>query len=96
MEYGESPQKIGMVGCKTSRGEVKLTISAFSFPQFTQIHSRIFLTFPRNPFGEFERQLNALFLRGYTTHLDEKLVLPIQYGQNDPDTLTSLHRTSGT
>jgi hypothetical protein len=46
---GESPQKIGMVGCETSRGKIRLTMSALSFPQFTQIHSRIFFTFIRKP-----------------------------------------------
>lgn len=46
---GESPQKIGMVGCETSRGKIRLTMSAFSFPQFTQIHSRIFFTLMMKP-----------------------------------------------
>ena len=51
MAYGESPQKIGLWGCETSRGmETQLTMSALSFPQLTQILSRIFFTFTIKPF----------------------------------------------
>ncbi|KAF8223136.1 hypothetical protein L208DRAFT_559920 [Tricholoma matsutake] len=52
MAYGESPQKIGLWGCETSRGkETRLTMSALSFPQLTHILSRIFFTFTMKPFG---------------------------------------------
>ena len=44
-----APRKLG-VGCETSRGkETPLTVSAFSLPQFTHIHSKIFLTFTMKP-----------------------------------------------
>jgi hypothetical protein len=50
MAYGESPQKIGLWGCETSRGkETRLTMSALSFPQLTHILSRIFFTFTMKP-----------------------------------------------
>lgn len=90
---GESPQKIGMVGCETSRGKIRLTISAFNFPQFTHIHSRIFFTFtikPRAGFGkragEYEKE----------THQDERRASPTLYDQNVQGTQTSPHHTSGT
>lgn len=53
-ECGESPQKMGWWGNETSRGKKKtrLTMSAFSFPQFTQILSKIFFTLTMKPSGE--------------------------------------------
>lgn len=59
MVLGESPQKIGVVGCETSNGlKISLTVSAFSFPQFTQIHSSIFLTFTKKPLQRFKLMPN--------------------------------------
>ena len=46
---GESPQKIGWWGAKRVEEMRRLTMSAFSLPQFTQMHSKIFLTFTMKP-----------------------------------------------
>ena len=46
---GRAPRKLGWWGCKRTRGEQALTMSAFSFPQFTQMHSRIFFTLTMKP-----------------------------------------------
>jgi hypothetical protein len=46
---GKSPQKIWVVGSETRRRRKRLTSSAFNLPQFTQIHSKIFLTFTMKP-----------------------------------------------
>lgn len=66
MDCGESPQKIWSVGCETSRGirETALTVSAFSLPQFTQMHSSIFLTFTRKP----TELLLIMILKNNTSH----------------------------
>lgn len=46
-----APRKFGVVGCETSsrNQETPLTVSALSLPQFTQMHSKIFLTFTKKP-----------------------------------------------
>ncbi len=50
LHHGESPQKIGWWGAKrVYEKEAKLTVSAFSLPQFTQMHSNIFFTFTMKP-----------------------------------------------
>jgi hypothetical protein len=47
---GECPQKIGWWGAKrVEERRTQLTMSAFNLPQFTHIHSRIFLTFTMKP-----------------------------------------------
>ena len=47
---GECPQKIGWWGAKrVEERETRLTMSAFSLPQLTQMHSNIFLTFMMKP-----------------------------------------------
>jgi hypothetical protein len=55
-KLARAPRKLGWWGNETSRGKrMRLTISAFSFPQFTQIHSKIFFTLIMNPESEDER-----------------------------------------
>jgi hypothetical protein len=51
--WREPPENWGGGGAKRveERGERKLTMSAFSFPQFTHIHSNIFFTLIMKPFG---------------------------------------------
>ena len=46
---GRAPRKLGWWGAKREKIARKLTSSALSLPQFTQIHSKIFLTFTKNP-----------------------------------------------
>ena len=49
--WREPPENWESGGAKRAgKKETQLTISAFNFPQFTQIHSRIFFTFTKNPF----------------------------------------------
>ncbi len=50
--FGESPQKIGWWGAKrVEERETRLTMSAFSLPQLTHMHSSIFFTFTMKPEG---------------------------------------------
>jgi hypothetical protein len=44
-----APRNLGGWGTKRGRQKAKLTMSALSFPQLTQIHSKIFLTFVMKP-----------------------------------------------
>jgi len=67
----------------------RLTVSAFSFPQLTQIDSKIFFTLTKKPAANNKIIVLDVVL---CTYRRERLGVQVQCGQNDRGTLPSLHR----
>jgi hypothetical protein len=87
-----APRKFGWWGAKQVEAKKSpLTVSAFSFPQFTHILSRIFFTLTINPTHE---NWNDRKIRSHATHLDGISVSPVQCDRNVPGTPTlTLHKS---
>jgi hypothetical protein len=76
------------------RGERKLTMSAFSFPQFTQIHPNIFFTLIMKPLWRSAAVTTSQ--SEHRAHQDDTQVLQVQHDRSDPGIQTCPHRRSGT
>jgi hypothetical protein len=80
MGYGERLRKIGVVGGAKrveERGEHKLTMSAFSFPQFTQIHPNVFFTLIMKPLWRSAAVTTSQ--SEHRAHQDDTQVLQVQH-----------------
>src|SRR5258708_35953780 len=78
----KSPQKVYWETCY---GWATLTISALSFPQFTQMHSRIFFTLMRKPAQTISnRRRNKLAVRAYQGEIRD---VRARCGRSAPGTL---------
>jgi hypothetical protein len=90
------PENWGGGGAKRveERGERKLTMSAFSFPQFTHIHPNIFFTLIMKPLWRSAAVTTSQ--SEHRAHQDDTQVLQVQHDRSDLGIQTCPHRRSGT
>ena len=93
--WREPPENWESGGAKRAgKKETQLTISAFNFPQFTQIHSKIFFTFTKKPSNTCSGTCRSKKID--MTHLGEIQDGPARCVRSGLDTQPCLHHTSGT